>query len=162
MEASDPSHRRISVQGPIKKNKASFIVSARRTYIDVLVKPFIKKESQFYGSGYYFYDLNTKVNYKFSDKDRLYLSGYFGRDVFDFQQCTPLLQAPIFPGAIQPPLCAGTMYSTGNCLPIPRLCIMIIIFRSMPRKMIFTSTSLPASATGTPKSILIFIPLHAT
>ncbi len=75
---------RISIQGPIKKNKASFIISARRTYIDVLTKPFIKKSSQFYGSGYYFYDLNAKVNYKFSEKDRLYISGYFGRDVFDF------------------------------------------------------------------------------
>ncbi len=75
---------RFSVQGPLKKNKASFIVSARRTYIDALVKPFIPKSSQFYGSGYYFYDLNAKVNYRFSEKDRLYLSGYFGRDVFDF------------------------------------------------------------------------------
>jgi outer membrane receptor protein involved in Fe transport len=75
---------RISIQGPIKKNKASFIVSARRTYIDALTKPFIKKSSQFYGSGYYFYDLNAKVNYRFSEKDRLYISGYFGRDVFDF------------------------------------------------------------------------------
>ncbi len=75
---------RLSIQGPIKKNKASFIVSARRTYIDALTKPFIKKSSQFYGSGYYFYDLNTKINYRFSEKDRLYLSGYFGRDVFDF------------------------------------------------------------------------------
>lgn len=75
---------RLSIQGPIKKNKASFIVSARRTYIDALTKPFLKSSSQFYGSGYYFYDLNAKVNYKFSEKDRLYLSGYFGRDVFDF------------------------------------------------------------------------------
>jgi len=75
---------RISIQGPIKKQKASFIVSARRTYIDVLIKPFVPKSSQFYGSGYYFYDLNTKVNYQFSEKDRLYLSGYFGRDVFTF------------------------------------------------------------------------------
>ncbi len=75
---------RLSIQGPIKKDKASFIVSARRTYIDALTKPFISKTSQFYGSGYYFYDLNAKVNYKFSEKDRLYLSGYFGRDVFDF------------------------------------------------------------------------------
>ena len=75
---------RLSVQGPIKKDKASFIVSARRTYIDALTKPFVKKGSQFYGSGYYFYDLNAKVNYRFSEKDRLYLSGYFGRDVFDF------------------------------------------------------------------------------
>jgi hypothetical protein len=86
---------RLSVQGPIKKNKASFIVSARRTYIDVLVKPFIPKNSQFYGSGYYFYDLNTKVNYKFSEKDRLYLSGYFGRDVFTFRNTRRSFSADI-------------------------------------------------------------------
>ncbi len=75
---------RLSIQGPLKKNKSSFIVSGRRTYIDALAKPFIKSTSQFKGSGYYFYDLNAKVNYIFSDKDRLYLSGYFGRDVFDY------------------------------------------------------------------------------
>jgi len=75
---------RFSIQGPLKKSKASFIISARRTYIDALIKPFIKKSSSFFGSGYYFYDLNAKVNYRFSEKDRLYLSGYFGRDVFDF------------------------------------------------------------------------------
>jgi hypothetical protein len=75
---------RFSIQGPLKKDKASFILSARRTYIDALVKPFIKRSSSFYGSGYFFYDVNAKVNYRFSEKDRLYLSGYFGRDVFDF------------------------------------------------------------------------------
>ena len=75
---------RFSIQGPLKKNRSSFIVSARRTYIDAMVKPFISKSSQFYGSGYYFYDLNAKVNYKISDRDRIYASGYFGRDVFDF------------------------------------------------------------------------------
>lgn len=75
---------RFSIQGPIKKDRASFMLSARRTYIDALVKPFIKKDNDFYGSGYYFYDLNAKVNYKFSEKDRLYLSGYFGKDKFDF------------------------------------------------------------------------------
>ena len=75
---------RFSIQGPILRNKASYMVSARRTYVDALVKPFVKKTSNFYGSGYYFYDLNAKVNYRFSDKDRLYLSGYFGRDVFTF------------------------------------------------------------------------------
>ena len=75
---------RIAVQGPIKKNKASYLISARRTYLDLLIKPFIPKDNSFYGSGYYFYDLNAKVNYKFSEKDRLYLSGYFGRDKFDF------------------------------------------------------------------------------
>ncbi|MEO8771647.1 MAG: TonB-dependent receptor [Ferruginibacter sp.] len=76
---------RISIQGPIKKNKASFIISGRRTYIDILTKPLVKKGSEFSGSGYYFYDLNAKVNYKFNEKDRLYLSGYFGRDVFTFK-----------------------------------------------------------------------------
>lgn len=76
---------RLTLQGPIVKDKGSFIVSGRRTYIDVLSKPFIPKESAFSGSGYYFYDLNAKLNYRFSDKDQLFLSGYFGRDVFTFK-----------------------------------------------------------------------------
>ncbi len=76
---------RISLQGPIVKDKASFMIAARRTYIDALVKPFISKESNFYGSGYYFYDLNVKVNYRISENDKLFLSGYFGRDVFTFR-----------------------------------------------------------------------------
>lgn len=86
---------RFSVQGPIKKDKASFIVSARRTYIDALMKPFISKSSNFYGSGYYFYDMNAKINYRFSDKDRLYLSGYFGRDVFTFKNAEQSFKANI-------------------------------------------------------------------
>jgi hypothetical protein len=76
---------RFTVQGPIKKDTSSFIISARRTYADIAMKPFIKKTSPFRNSGYYFYDLNTKVNYRLSDKDRLYLSGYFGRDIFDLE-----------------------------------------------------------------------------
>ena len=76
---------RATVQGPIVKNKSSFIVSGRRTYIDVLSKPFLNNEDNaFSGSGYYFYDLTTKVNYRLSDRDKLFLSGYFGRDVFSF------------------------------------------------------------------------------
>ena len=82
---------RLTLQGPIQKNKSSFIVSGRRTYIDVLSKPFLNKidpetgeQNAFAGSGYYFYDLTTKINYRISDQDRLYLSGYFGRDVFSF------------------------------------------------------------------------------
>ncbi len=75
---------RFSIEGPLKKNKASFILSGRRTYIDLLTKPFVPKSSSFYGSGYYFYDLNAKMNYIFSGKDRLYLSSYLGRDVFNF------------------------------------------------------------------------------
>ncbi|MBX7095777.1 MAG: TonB-dependent receptor, partial [Flavobacteriales bacterium] len=75
---------RLTLQGPIKKDTSSFIISARRTYIDVLMKPFIKETSPFNGTGYYFYDLNMKMNYRFNDKDRLFLSGYFGRDVFNY------------------------------------------------------------------------------
>lgn len=75
---------RLSLEGPIKKDKSSFMISARRTYVDLLVKPFVSKKSSFHGSGYYFYDLNAKANYTFSDRNRLYLSGYFGRDVFNF------------------------------------------------------------------------------
>ena len=75
---------RLTVQGPIQKNKSSFIVSGRRTYVDVLAKPFMQGDNAFSGSGYFFYDLTTKVNYRISDKDRLFLSGYFGRDVFTF------------------------------------------------------------------------------
>ena len=75
---------RLTIQGPVQKEKSSFIVSGRRTYVDVLSKPFIAEDNAFNGSGYYFYDLTTKINYRISDKDRLYLSGYFGRDVFNF------------------------------------------------------------------------------
>src|SRR5687767_6183079 len=86
---------RLSVQGPIKKNKSSFILSGRRTYIDLLTKPFISEKSDFYGSGYYFYDFNAKVNYIFSEKDRLYLSGYFGRDVFTYRNARRAFKADI-------------------------------------------------------------------
>lgn len=77
---------RLTLQGPIIEDKSSFIVSARRTYIDVVANPFIRKEAKAKGSGYYFYDLNAKLNYRFSDKDRLFVSGYFGRDVFTFKR----------------------------------------------------------------------------
>jgi hypothetical protein len=73
---------RLTLEGPIKKDTCSYVISARRTYIDVLTRPFIKGTLK--GSGYYFYDLNTKINYRISDKDRLFLSGYFGRDVFSY------------------------------------------------------------------------------
>ena len=75
---------RLTLQGPIKEDTSSFILSGRRTYIDVLTKPLIPDTSAFSGSGYYFYDLTAKLNWRLSDKDRLFLSGYFGRDVFTF------------------------------------------------------------------------------
>ena len=74
---------RLTLEGPIKKDEASFIVSGRRTYIDILTKPLIKG-TDFEGTGYFFYDLNAKVNWRISDKDRVFLSGYFGEDRFGF------------------------------------------------------------------------------
>lgn len=74
---------RLTVQGPIKKDTSSFLISGRRTYIDILTKPFINGKMK--GTGYYFYDLNAKINYRFSENNRLFLSGYFGRDVFSFK-----------------------------------------------------------------------------
>ncbi|MBP6390201.1 MAG: TonB-dependent receptor [Flavobacteriales bacterium] len=85
---------RLTVEGPIVKDRASFLLSGRRTYIDVITKPFVPDSSAFAGSGYYFYDVNAKMNYRVSDKDRLYLSGYFGRDVFTFANSDP--DAPTF------------------------------------------------------------------
>ncbi len=76
---------RFTAQGPLKKDTSSYIISGRRTYIDILAKPFVNPESAFAGSGYYFYDLNMKVNYKLGENDQLFLSGYFGRDVFGFE-----------------------------------------------------------------------------
>lgn len=73
---------RLVLEGPLKKNKSSFLVSARRTYLDVLTRPLMPEEGK---GGYYFYDLNAKVNYDFGPKNKIYLSGYFGRDKFYFK-----------------------------------------------------------------------------
>ena len=77
---------KLSLEGPIIKDKTSFIVSARRTYIDLLARPLIKAAARSTGSegtgGYYFYDVNAKVNHKINESNRIYLSGYFGDDRF--------------------------------------------------------------------------------
>ncbi len=73
---------RAVVEGPIVKDKASFLLSGRRTYIDALLMPIIKSQGDGEIFGYYFYDLNAKLNYHINDKNKLYLSGYFGRDNF--------------------------------------------------------------------------------
>jgi len=69
---------RLSLEAPIVKDKASFIVAARRSYIDVIAKPV------FDDGGLSFYDLTLKTNYKFNNKNKIYLSGYFGRDNLTF------------------------------------------------------------------------------
>ena len=79
---------RLTLEGPIVKNKSSFIVSGRRTYVDILTSEVnrLNEDNEDFQPipDYYFYDLNTKVNYELSDKDKLFLSGYFGRDAFVF------------------------------------------------------------------------------
>ncbi len=71
---------RLTVEGPIVKDKGSFIVSGRRTYADLFLK--LSKDSLRKQSKLYFYDLNLKANYQVGKKDRVFLSGYFGRDIF--------------------------------------------------------------------------------
>ncbi len=73
---------RLSVEGPLQKDKSSFIVAARRSYIDVLSRPFLSKENR--DNTLYFYDITAKANVEIDKKNTIYLSGYFGRDVFDF------------------------------------------------------------------------------
>lgn len=73
---------RLSVEAPIQKDKSSFIIAGRRSYIDVLMKPFLKGDMK--DTKVYFYDLTAKANYKFDKNNTLFVSGYFGRDVFGF------------------------------------------------------------------------------
>ncbi len=69
---------KLDVEGPLVKDKGSFLITARRTYADLFLK--LSSDTTLKKSRLYFYDLNTKLNYKLSKKDRLYLSGYFGQD----------------------------------------------------------------------------------
>jgi hypothetical protein len=69
---------RLKVEGPIVKDKGSFMISARRTYMDAFLK--LSSDSAINNNTLYFYDLNAKANYQLDDKNTLYLSGYFGRD----------------------------------------------------------------------------------
>ncbi|MCK5538555.1 MAG: TonB-dependent receptor, partial [Bacteroidales bacterium] len=68
---------KLNIEGPIQKGKSSFLISGRRTYADI----FLKLTEEFEDNKLYFYDLNAKFNYKFSEKDQIFVSGYFGRDV---------------------------------------------------------------------------------
>ena len=73
---------RLTVEGPIVKGRGSFILSGRRTYADFIFKP-LAPNANARNSSLYFYDFNVKANYRLNDKNRLFLSGYFGRDVFN-------------------------------------------------------------------------------
>jgi hypothetical protein len=71
---------RLTLEGPIKKDRCSFIVSGRRTYADLFLPLSSNKALQ--NNRLYFYDLNAKINYVINDNNQVFLSGYFGRDVF--------------------------------------------------------------------------------
>ncbi len=88
---------RLLVEGPIVPGEASFLISGRRTYIDVIARPFISaynRDQQENGGetvdpSAYFYDLNAKLNWQPSERDRVYLSLYGGADVFGFEVTEP-------------------------------------------------------------------------
>jgi hypothetical protein len=69
---------RINIEGPIVKNNGSFLISARRTYADQFLP--LAPDSNIRKATLFFYDVNAKANYKINDNNRIYLSGYFGRD----------------------------------------------------------------------------------
>ncbi len=75
---------RLAIEGPLIKDKASFIIAARRSYIDILARPFVSVLKN--GGALNFYDLTAKANYNISSRDRIYLSGFFGRDNFLFSK----------------------------------------------------------------------------
>ena len=91
---------RLLFEGPLVPGKASFLISGRRTYIDLVARPFIdaaNREAEANGRetvdpSAYFYDLNAKVNWRPSDRDRVYLSLYGGADVFGFESVDPYRQ----------------------------------------------------------------------
>lgn len=78
---------RVTLEGPLKKGKSSFMVSGRRTYADIFMRPIIRASSGgTTDAGYFFYDLNAKANVYLSPKDHLYVSGYFGKDKFSARE----------------------------------------------------------------------------
>jgi hypothetical protein len=87
---------RLTLEGPIKKGKSSFIISARRTYIDVFMKAYNKSQEDKPNPAnpplpiYHFYDLNAKFNIRLGEKDRLFISAYLGNDIFNFDDASGL------------------------------------------------------------------------
>ena len=100
---------RLSVEAPIVKDKGSFIVAGRRSYADLFLKASSNPDLK--NTAAYFYDLTAKANYTLGERDRLFLSGYFGRDVFRFGKLVPEQlgqrhgHAALEPRVQQPPVC---------------------------------------------------------
>lgn len=78
---------KLNVEGPIQKNKSSFLITGRRTYADM----FLRMAEEYKNNQLFFYDLNAKLNYELGKKDKLYLSGYFGKDVLNYNKQFGLL-----------------------------------------------------------------------
>jgi hypothetical protein len=108
---------RLSIQGPLKKDKSSFIISGRRTYADLFLK--LSDDDVLKNSKLYFYDLNAKVNYTLNNKNRVFLSGYFGQD----QMAVGIYSGSI--GEIKRLLFAGTIFLMTSCFQTHRLFIVI-------------------------------------
>lgn len=75
---------RLTLEAPIIRDQGSFIVSGRRTYADLFLK--LSSDPLKKNTSLYFYDLNAKANYRINEKNRIFLSGYFGSDVFKFDE----------------------------------------------------------------------------
>ncbi|WP_225986439.1 TonB-dependent receptor [Rufibacter sp. LB8] len=79
---------RVTVEGPIQKDKSSFLISGRRTYVDVFTRLINKSQESDPEwapiPDYYFYDFNAKASFELGEKDRIFFSGYYGRDFFTF------------------------------------------------------------------------------
>lgn len=68
---------RLTVDGPIKKNESSYLISARRSFIDLATRPFMSKNNNY---SYRLFDINAKMNFNFNKRDKLFISGYIGGD----------------------------------------------------------------------------------
>jgi outer membrane cobalamin receptor len=82
---------KVQLEGPVIRDRASFSVAFRRTYLDLLTTPVFwiansQMENEKDYAGYHFYDLNVKVNYRFSDRSRMHLGWYSGNDAFNIRQ----------------------------------------------------------------------------
>ena len=78
---------RLTLESPIVKDKSSFILALRRSYADILFRPFLKNSSFLDdGAALNFYDVTAKANFEINDKNTIYLSSYLGRDIFMFDE----------------------------------------------------------------------------
>jgi hypothetical protein len=74
---------KLNIEGPIVKDKGSFLITGRRTYADMFLK--LSSDESLNNNQLYFYDINAKANYKINQNNRIFLSGYFGRDFIEMQ-----------------------------------------------------------------------------